>query len=296
MLFFYLIANKRETQVEEKAPKEFKPIVIKEIFTAKSPKLAKVIPGFVYRYITRLLQLDFLNDLLKRNNHLKGIDFIDQVVADFNVTEQLYGYENVPESGRYIFASNHPLGGFDALLIMKFIDKKLGKLKFLTNDILMGIPSLSPMFVPVNKHGGHSREAAKALLEVYNSDQQVVLFPSGLASRKIKGKIVDLEWKKHFISKAIKHKRDVIPIFIEGRNSNRFYRTANFRKFFHIKWNLEMFFLPDETVKHRNTNIPIYFGEPIPYTTFDKSKTHQEWANWVKEVCYKLPENYKGTN
>jgi len=281
--------------VEEKTPKKFKRIVIKDIFLEKNPKFAKIIPGFVYRYITKILQLDFFNDLLERNEHLMGIDFIDQVVNDFNVTEQIHGYENIPKEGRFIFASNHPLGGFDGLLLMKWIDKRLGKLKFLTNDILMNIPNLSPMFVPVNKHGGHSRDAAKALLEVYDSDQQVVLFPSGLASRKIKGKIVDLEWKKHFISKAIKHKRDVIPVFIQGRNTNRFYRTANFRKFFHIKWNLEMFFLPDETVKHSNSKFPIYFGKPIPYTTFDKSKTHQQWANWVKEQVYKLPENYNAT-
>lgn len=277
--------------MEKEKPKEFKPIDIREVFKAKSPGIAKFIPGFVYSYLKRILHIDFLNDILERNGHLIGIEFVEQVVHDFNIKEHINGFENIPNSGRFIFASNHPLGGFDGLLLMKYVNKKLGKLKFLSNDILMNIPNLSPMFVAVNKHGGHSRDAAKALLEVYNSDQQVLIFPAGLASRKIKGKIVDLDWKKHFISKSIKHKRDVIPIFIEGRNSNRFYRIANFRKFFRIKWNLEMFFLPDETVKHRNTDIPIYFGKPIPYTTFDKSKTHKEWTDWVKEQVYNLPKD-----
>ena len=226
--------------MEEKRIEKFKPVHIKEIFIEKSPGLAKIIPGFVYRYITRLLQLDFLNDILVRNSHLMGIDFVDQVVHEFNIKDQIYGYENIPDKGRFIFASNHPLGGFDSMLIMKYVDKKLGKLKFLTNDILMNIPNLRPMFVPVNKHGGHSRNAAKALIDVYNSDEQILVFPSGLASRKIKGKVVDLEWKKHFISKSIKHKRDVIPIFVDGGNSNRFYRWAKFRKFFRIKWNLDL--------------------------------------------------------
>ncbi len=282
--------------MEKEKPKEFKPIDIREVFKAKSPGIAKFIPGFVYNYLNRILHLDFLNDILERNGHLIGIEFVEQVVHDFNIKEHIYGFENIPDSGRFIFASNHPLGGFDGLLLMKYVKKKLGKLKFLSNDILMNIPNIRPMFVAVNKHGGHSRDAAKALLEVYNSDQQVLIFPAGLASRKIKGKIVDLDWKKHFISKSIKHKRDVIPIFIKGRNSNRFYRIAKFRKFFHIKWNLEMFFLPDETVKHRNTDIPIYFGKPIPYTTFDKSKTHKEWADWVKELVYNLPNNVDKQN
>ena len=259
----------------------------------KNPGLAKMIPGFVYAYIRRILHLDEINDFLRRHGHLSGIDFVEKVVKEFNVNLHIYGEENIPPSGRYIFASNHPLGGFDAMMLMKIVDKRLGKLKFLTNDILMNIPQLSPMFVPVNKHGGHSRNVARILSEAYDSEVQILIFPSGLASRKIKGKIVDLEWKKHFISKAIKYKRDIIPVFVAGRNSNWFYTLAKLRKFFKIKWNLEMFFLPDETMKHRNTDVHIYFGEPISHTTFDKSKTHQQWADWVKEVVYSLPLKMK---
>lgn len=274
--------------MEESNSEKFKPIDIKEIFAGKSPGLAKVMPGFVYRYINRILHIEFLNDFLKRNGHLTGVDFVEQVVSEFNVTEHIHGLDNIPGSGRFIFVSNHPLGGFDGMLLMKYVDQKLGKLKFISNDILMNIRNLAPMFIPVNKHGGNSREVARLLTETYNSDVQILIFPAGLASRKIKGNIVDLEWKKHFISKSIQHKRDVIPIFVGGRNSNRFYRIAKFRKFFHIKWNLEMFFLPDETMKHRNSDIHIYFGKPIPFSTFDMSKTYKDWANWVKDQVYQL--------
>jgi putative hemolysin len=242
------------------------------------------------------MHIDFINDLLERYGHLSGIDFIDQVVTEFNVKEHLYGVENIPESGRFIFASNHPLGGFDGMLLMKTVDKKLGNPKFLTNDVLLNIPHLKSNFVPVNKHGGHSRDAANLLKEAYESDAQILIFPSGLASRKINGKIVDLDWKKHFISKAIQYKRDVIPVFIGGRNSNRFYRLAKLRKFFRIKWNLEMFFLPDETMRHRNSDVHIYFGKPIPYNSFDRSKTHREWATIVKEKVYQLPVNTSDAN
>ena len=274
--------------MEVSNPNDFKPVDIKEIFAAKSPGLAKILPGFVYSYIKRILHIDFLNDFLKRNGHLYGLDFVHRAITEFNVTEHIHGLENVPDSGRFIFVSNHPLGGFDGMLLMKFVDKKLGKLKFISNDILMSIPNLRPTFIPVNKHGANSRDVARIISETYNSDVQILIFPSGLASRKIKGKIVDLEWKKHFVSKSIKHKRDVIPIFIGGRNSNRFYNIAKFRKFFRIKWNLEMFFLPDETMKHRNSDVHIYFGKPIPYSTFDKSKTHTDWAGWVKNKVYQL--------
>lgn len=289
MAIFYLIAlNFR--RVEEIITNTFKPINIRQIFIEKNPSLAKIMPGFVFRIIHRILHIDFINDFMLRNGHLSGNSFVDQAVNEFNVKEHVYGYDNIPESGRFIFASNHPLGGFDSLLLMKYVHKKLGNLKFLSNDVLMGIPSLSYMFIPVNKHGNNSREVALTLEDAYKSDDQILIFPSGLASRKIKGKIVDLEWKKHFITKAVQHKRDIIPVFIGGRNSDFFYRLANFRKFIRLKWNIEMFFLPDELMKHRNSDIPVYFGKPIPYKTFDKSKTHQEWAEWVKELVYKIPD------
>jgi putative hemolysin len=288
MVFFCLIAAKI-INVEENNSSPFKPVNIKEIFYAKNPSLARVMPGFVFRYINRILHLDFFNDFMKRNGYLKGIPFVNQAIVEFNVKEKIHGFENIPESGRFIFASNHPLGGFDAFLLMKCVDERLGRLKFLTNDILLGIPSLRPMFIPINKHGGNTREAAEILNLTYSSEEQILIFPAGLASRKIKGKIVDLEWKKHFIAKAVKHKRDVIPVFIGGKNSNRFYRLANLRKFLHLKWNIEMFLLPDELIKQQNSEIPVYFGKPISFQTFDKSKTQQEWADWVKKQVYDLP-------
>ncbi len=295
MAIFYLIAVKIKT-VEENNSYSFKPLNIKEIFQKKNPALARVMPGFVFSYISRLLHLNFFNDFMKHNGHLKGISFVNQAIAEFNVKEQINGFENIPESGRFIFASNHPLGGFDAFLLMKCVDKRLGRLKFLTNDILLGIPSLRPMFIPINKHGGNTRDAAVLLNATYNSDEQILIFPAGLASRKIKNKIVDLEWKKHFIAKAVKHKRDIVPVFIGGRNSNRFYWLANIRKFLRIKWNIEMFLLPDELMKHRNSEVPVYFGKPIPFKVFDKSKTLQEWADWVKNRVYELPAELNKIN
>lgn len=280
--------QQNQKEVEQEKSSAVKPINIKEVFAVKNPTLARLMPGFVYHFIHSVLELDVINQIIKDHGHLEGVAFINKVVEDFNVRVNIYGMENIPDSGRFIFASNHPLGGFDGMLLLKAVDEKLGNAKFLTNDILLNIPQLKPLFVPVNKHGGHSRDAAKILSDTYSSDAQVLIFPAGLASRKIKGKIVDLEWKKHFITKSIRYKRDVVPVFVAGHNSRRFYNAANLRKSLRIKWNLEMFLLPGETVRHRNTDVHIYFGKPIPYTTFDSSKTHQEWAQWTKEETYKL--------
>lgn len=266
-----------------------KPINIREVFMNKNPKLAKKLPGFVYRYITRIMHIDEINEILAKHGNEKGIEFANSMVKHFNVHQTLIGVENIPASGRFIFASNHPLGGFDSLLIMSNLDRILGKVVTLVNDVLMNIPQLHPIFVPLNKHGGHSKEVIRLIHETYLSDKQILIFPSGFASRRIKGKIQDYVWKKHFIAKAIEYQRDVIPIHVSGKNSNFFYNLCSFRTFFRIKWNLEMFYLSDETFGHKNQKFTITFGKPIPYTHFDKSKTPDQWAAEVRDLVYKLP-------
>jgi len=273
--------------LENKEP--VKPINIKEMFLKKNPKLAKKLPGFIYRYITRILHIDEINELLANHGNERGIEFAGSMVKHFNVHETINGVENLPTSGRFIFASNHPLGGFDALLILCNIDRLLGKPITLVNDVLMNIPQLKPIFIPLNKYGGHNKDVIRQLDLAYSSDKQVLIFPCGYASRRIKGIVQDPEWKKHFIAKSIEYKRDVIPVHVSGRNSNFFYNLANFRTFFRIPWNLETFYLADETFGHKNQKFTITFGKPIPYSHFDKSKTMDQWAAEVRDIVYKLP-------
>ncbi len=268
---------------------KIKPINVKALFAEKNPRLAKMLPGFVYRFIDRIMHISEVNEIIKKYGHLRGIEFAKGIIDHFGVKQRVVGLENIPKDGRYIFASNHPLGGFDGMMLMCNVDKEIGDVRFLVNDVLMKITPLQTVFLPLNKHGVNSREVARTLEDLYGSDTQVLIFPSGLASRRIKGKIVDLEWKKHFIQKSIQYKRDVIPVHVSGRNSNFFYRFANIRKFLRIKWNLEMFFLPDETFNHKGQEFTITFGKPISYQTFDKSKSYSEWAEEVKKEVYILP-------
>lgn len=256
----------------------------------KNPSLERFIPGIIFRMIHRIMRLDFMNNFMLTYGHLKGIGFVNAAIAEFEVNEEIYGLENIPESGSFIFASNHPLGGFDALLLMKSVNHRLGNFKFLVNDILMKIPNLSEVFVPVNKHGGNTRDAAVLLSKTYESGEQILIFPSGYASRKIRGRIMDFDWNKHFITKSVQYKRDVIPVFIGGCNSNRFYWLAKIRTMLGIGWNLEMFLLPDETYRHRKKTVQLFFGKPIPWSTFDKSKDYPGWAQWVKMQAYDLPK------
>lgn len=263
---------------------------VKKVFHEKNPRLAPLIPGFVYRFIKNLVHEDYINEFLHKHGHKQGLEFIEAVIADFNVTTEIIGEENLPLKGKFIFAGNHPLGGFDGMVLMHFLGKKYPEVKFLVNDILMNIKNLESLFIPINKHGPHGREAARKMDEAMRSDAQILTFPSGLVSRRIKGKIKDLPWKKNFVQKAVQYQRDVIPFYFSGRNTSHFYFLANLRKFLGIKSNLEMFLLPDETYRHRNKKLTLIFGKPISWKTFDRTKSPQEWATWVRNIVYSLPE------
>lgn len=271
----------------ESAAPILKPIVLKELVAEKNSRLASRLPGFVYGLMNRLLHIREVNEIIRKYGHLKGIPFIEAVLHYFDVKVEHHGEENLPDSGQYIFASNHPLGGFDGLMLIKAVSDHMGKSLFLVRDELTKIPPLSELFIPINKFGDQ-RRSASLINEAYDSDCQVLIFPSGLASRKIRGRIVDLEWHKHFIQKSVEHHRDVVPVYISGRNSWFFYWLANFRKRIGVRINLEMFLLSDELFKNRGKTFKISFGKPIPWSRFDRTKSSSEWAAIVKSLVYEL--------
>ncbi len=239
-------------QTAETGNETLSPIYLKEVFKSKNPALARWIPGFVYSWLNRIICIDDINDFIRKHGDRKGIDFADAIVEYLNLTFQTEGITNLPSpQGRYIFVSNHPLGGPDGIALISFLGKYYPDLKFPVNDILLNLKNLNNIFLPVNKHGGMSREAVKAIASAYTSDNQIIMFPAGLCSRKIKGKIEDLEWQKNFIVEAVKHQRDIVPIYISGQNSNFFYNLSNFRKRIGLKANIEMLWLPKEAFKKK---------------------------------------------
>lgn len=263
-------------------------IDVRKVLTSKNPALGKVIPGFLINYLKKIVHQDELNDFLSRNGHLKNQELIAAWLNFLKINYSVTGRENIPSEGRFIFVSNHPLGGLDGIVFINELSKYFRDIKFPVNDILTYIENLSGIFLPVNKHGSQGKEAARRLEEAYTSDEQVLYFPGGLCSRKKHGIIRDLTWHKRLITKAIQHKRDIVPAFFSGRNSDFFYRLANIRKGLGIKSNFEMLYLPDEMFLQKDKKIDLVFGEKISWQTFDKSKTAPEWADWVKVKCYEL--------
>ncbi len=264
-------------------------IDLHKIIKSKNPKLYKRLPNFVIRIMERIVYLDEWNKYIYEWRDEFGFDWTHKAIEVFDINVIVTGLENIPKSGNQMVVANHPLVGFDGIALMHVLGKIRPDMRAPVNDILMSLPGLAPILVPIDKHG-RNVENLDLLNGAFSSDRMLLFFPAGLVSRKQKEGIKDLEWKHTFIKRAQKYKRDVIPTYVKASNTKFFYNFGWLRKKLGIKMNLEMILLPGEVHKQRGKTIEIHFGKPIPYQTFDKSKSPKKWAEWVKNIVYKIGE------
>ena len=271
-----------------------KTIDIEAILASKLGDKKRYVPGFLVRWLTKIAHQDYINAFLWDARDLTGSPWLRAVLDRLGTTIEVEGEENLPSKDdprRYTFVCNHPLGGIDGVALGAVVGERYDdNFKYIVNDLLMNLPGLAPLCIPVNKTGKQGRNFPEMVRQGFAGDNHILMFPAGLCSRKIDGKIQDLEWTKTFVQKSVETKRDVIPVHFEGRNSERFYRIANICKALHLKVNIAMLFLADEMMLNRGKTFRITFGKPIPYQTFDKTKTAKQWAQDVRAQVYKLTE------
>ena len=264
-------------------------IDIDKVLREKAPKYYKYIPRFVVSYLKRIVHQEELNVFLRDSKDKVGVDFLKACLEFLDANIVVKGEENLPKEGLYTFVSNHPLGGQDGVALGYVLGSFYnGKVKYMVNDLLMNLQGLAPLCIPINKTGKQAKDFPRMVEAGFASDDQLIMFPAGLCSRRQNGVIRDLDWKKTFVVKSVQTHRDVVPIHFEGRNSNFFYNLANICKFLGIKVNIAMLYLADEMLKNRHKTFTVTIGKPISWQTFDKSKTPVEWAAYVKDIVYKL--------
>ncbi len=257
---------------------------------------ARHVPSFVVRWLERVIHQDQVNDYIWSARDLEGVDWMEDCMRYLGTTLVINGRENLPDDdgGRlFTFVSNHPLGGADGIALGVVLGRRYdGRFRYLVNDLLMNLPGIAPLFIPINKTGANGRDFPRVVREAFESDNHIAMFPAGLCSRRKGGVIRDLPWKKTFIQKSVETGRDVVPIHFGGRNSDFFYNLANICKALGVKFNVAMLFLVDEMYRNRGKTFTVTIGEPIPWRTFDRSRTPAQWALWVQDLVYSLPGRY----
>lgn len=270
---------------------EQKLIDIKKIISDKNPKLLKRIPGFLVRYLQRILHEKDVNEFVNTHKGDDPITFCQAVMDKFNITLSHKGLENIPDEGGAVLAVNHPLGGMDAMALVSLLKEKRTDIKFIVNDVLMHLESLRPLFVGVNKHGKNAGDSLLKIEETFAGDELLCVFPAGLVSRKQKKEVRDLTWRKTFVTRSKKYNKTIIPVYLDGELSSFFYNLYKIRTKLGIKANIEMLYLVNELYKQEDKHIEIIFGAPIYAEKLDKSKTDAAWAEYIKQKVYELKKS-----
>ena len=257
------------------------------------PKLMKKLPRFAVNFFKRRIHQDEINDCIMHAEHYKGAGFFDEALNYVGITFKIRGEGNLDPGKKYLFAGNHPLGGPEALIIGSVFRRIYGDgFKVPVNHLLANLKPLNEFFVPVRVYGSNrNRELGEQIADMFRSDYQVLVFPAGMCARKIKGKVTEMPWKKMFITQSRKFERDVVPIHISGFNSRRFFFFTKLSTFLKLKFNLGMIFLVDELFNKKGQEFVVTFGKPVPYTTFDKTKTDLQWAAEIKDQVEALSKD-----
>lgn len=266
-------------------------VSVAEVLRKKNPAAARWIPGFVVRYLTRIVHEKEVNSYLRDFADLDAIHFVRACLERMRISYRANGMEKLDPKSRYIFASNHPFGGADGLMLADEVCKYFGDVRVVVNDILMNLTPLAPLFVPVNKHGRQNPEYLRMFNEAFDSPLPIITFPAGLCSRRTNGIVADAPWKSNFVKRAIATHRDIVPVHFDGELSNFFYRLSNIRKKLGIKANIEMLYLADEMFKQGGRHFDILIGDPIPWQKIRKGGTPAQWAEQIREKAYRLKKS-----
>jgi hypothetical protein len=267
-------------------------INIKELLQAKVPKIAKWVPPFAINYLSRLIHLDEINEFLKKNYSLEATEFVKACNAYLGFTTELEGGDRLEEllAQRPIIVGNHPLGGSESLAMMEVMNNYGYETKMVSNFIMTYLKPLAPLLIPVLS--GKDYKTIKNFRDHFVGDTPIIMFPAGICSRYLSdGTFFDYTWHFTFIKMARRYNRPILPVYIDGANSKKFYRLSKWRNRFKIKTSLEALTLPDEMFKQKGKTIKISIGELISPTEFESSDNNVLWADKVRNHVFLMRQD-----
>lgn len=263
-------------------------IDIDEVLREKAPRFAKYIPRFVRNWLRRTIHEEALNDILAAGWNRPPQEFIHVAFERMRIAYRIDGLERLDPAERYLFVANHPFGGLDGMMIADALIERFGDARVVVNDLLMHLEPLRPLWIPVNKHGSQNSLYARKFDEEFFGELPILTFPAGLCSRCIGGEVTDLPWKTNFLKKAYASQRQIVPVFVEGRLSNFFYRVDRIRRMLGMKFNIEMLWLSDEMFSQKGKHFRILVGDPIPVAELQRYGALRDQADYVRKKAYFL--------
>jgi len=165
-------------------------------------------------------------DQIARLDGWRAFELISNLLS-LDIT--LKGMSNLPVSGGFILAPNHPTGIADGIAIFDSLKAVRPDMTIFANrDALRVSPGFRDMIIPVEwrsgeKSYGKSRDTLEMTARAFAENRAVVLFPSGRLAFWNEGRLTERPWQNSVVSLARRYNYPVIPTHISARNSGLFY-------------------------------------------------------------------------
>lgn len=267
--------------IQKEIEKKFPKIKEKENFLKKS----------LFKIAKKIVHEDSINQFLSQNSHLKGFEFVDAVLDyfDFDYTASSNDFQNIPTSGKVVIIANHPLGGLDALCLLRLISQVRKDVKIVANDFLAGFEALNSLLIPIDNYKiRQSKNDIKKIYEALNNEEAVIIFPAGEVSRATTKGIKDPVWNKGFLNFAQNTNSPILPIFLDAKNSKTFYTISVINKTF------STLLLSHEMFKKKSKRINIKIGQIIPNENITPKGIDKKFLlNLYRKHLYSLKKGKK---
>jgi len=240
--------------------------------------------------LLRVTKISAINRFYKNNKHLVGLDFLDAILAhyeiDFEIPDE--DFKRLPKDGPFITISNHPLGGMDGVLLLKLMLQQRQDYKIIANFLLHRIEPMRPYIMPVNpfenrKDVKSSIAGFKNAISHIRAGHPLGIFPAGEVSTHRDGKlIIDKPWEEAAIKLIRKAEVPVVPIYFHAKNSAAFYRLSKMNDVFRTAK------LPSEVLTQRRRPIKVRIGQPISVNAQKEEKTLADFTELLRKKTYLL--------
>jgi putative hemolysin len=232
-------------------------------FDPPTSLLGRTVGYSVRPLLSRLLGLTALRTVYRQLRAGADETFAERVLDALSIDLDVAGcgLDGIPEKGPLIVAANHPRGALDGLVLTAAIRRVRPDARLLANYLLARIPEMRAACFFVDPFAGPAAEARslaglRAAHVWLKRGGALIMFPAGEVAneRDSAGAPIERAWSNSFGRLASATGASVVPVFLEGANSNAFYAAGT------LHARLRTALLPRELLKTRGARVRIHVG------------------------------------
>lgn len=211
------------------------------------------------RSLRAFTRLEAIETFLAEHPHLDGLEFVEGVMRHLDVRYRVDHIERqrIPLTGACVIYANHPLGGLDALALLKLVGDMRRDVRIVANDWLTAVQPLAPLLLPVRIFGGRARPEELHGIEAALADgAAVIIFPAGAVARLGWNGVRERPWRSSFLRFAAAARAPLVPVRVQARNSPLFYTGAA------LAQPIGTALLPREAFTRRQRRIDLFIDRP----------------------------------